>query len=129
MKKILIIDDEPDITEIVNLFSLKLGYQTDVSHSGDGILDKLSMNDYWAVFCDLKMPGLNGLEIFDKITETSAALSQRFVLLTGAILDPNTEAKVTKKNILFFRKPFNFEDFKKLVLALEHRHNGQGPLQ
>lgn len=119
MKKILVVDDEPYITEIMNEFARKLGYETDVSHSADVTLDKIRQNEYWAVFCDLKMPGMNGLEVFDKIRELKANLTRRFVLLTGAIPDSGTESVLTEKNILLLRKPFNFQEFSSLLRTLE----------
>lgn len=119
MKKILIIDDEPNITHIIELFAGRLGYSTDISHTGDAGVEKVKNSDYWAVFCDFKMPGLNGLEIFDKISELSSNLSRRFVLLTGAIPDKKTEAQLTEKKILLFRKPFNFNEFSNLFSVLE----------
>ena len=119
MKKILVVDDEPYITEIMNEFARKLGYETDVSHSSDVTLDKIRHNEYWAVFCDLKMPGMNGLEVFDKIRELRSGLTRRFVLLTGAIPDSSTESVLTEKHILLLRKPFNFQEFSNLFSKLE----------
>lgn len=119
MKKILVVDDEPYITEIMNEFARKLGYETDVSHSADVTLDKIRNNEYWAVFCDLKMPGMNGLEVFDKIRELKAGLQRRFVLLTGAIPDSGTESLLAEKSILLLRKPFNFQEFTTLFKTLE----------
>lgn len=119
MKRILVIDDEPYITEIMIHFAQKLGYETDVSHSGDTTIRKIRENDYWAVFCDLKMPGLNGLEVFEKIREIRSDLSQRFVLLTGAIPDSGTESVLSEMRIPLFRKPFNFQEFTNLLGSLE----------
>jgi DNA-binding response OmpR family regulator len=119
MKRILVIDDEPYITEIMIHFAQKLGYETDVSHSGETTIRKIRENDYWAVFCDLKMPGLNGLEVFEKIREIRSDLSQRFVLLTGAIPDSGTESVLSEMRIPLFRKPFNFQEFTNLLGSLE----------
>lgn len=119
MKKILIIDDEPYIAEIVKLFAAKLGYETDVTFSGDAIREKLKDGGYWAVFCDLLMPGLSGLDVYDVIKETEPDLSRRFVLLTASIPDRKTELALREKEIIFFRKPFNFKGFKDLFESLE----------
>ncbi|HAM52144.1 MAG TPA: hypothetical protein DCP92_16185 [Nitrospiraceae bacterium] len=119
MKKIFIIDDEPDITEIMSLFADQLGYTADVSPSGDDAVGKILLNDYWAVFCDLKMPGLSGLEIFEHVHPLKPEFWKRFILVTGAILDRETEETVKKKDIMVLRKPFNFETIKALFLQLE----------
>jgi DNA-binding response OmpR family regulator len=119
MKRILIIDDEPDITEIITLFADQLGYSADTCHSGDDAIKKFGDTDYWAILCDLKMPGLSGLEIYEKAQELSQELGKRFILVTGALLDKTAEDTVREKNIMCFRKPFNFETIKKLFLRLE----------
>lgn len=119
MKRILVVDDEPSITEIINLFAGKLGYAADASHSGESVMDKIERNDYWAVFCDLKMPGLNGLEVFDEVRNRNGDLAKRFVLLTGAVLDGKTESVLSEKKITLFRKPFNFKEFTRLFSLLE----------
>jgi response regulator RpfG family c-di-GMP phosphodiesterase len=119
MKRALIIDDEPDITEIVTIFSKHLGYLSDVSHSGDDAISKLINNPYWAIFCDFKMPGCNGIEMFHKIRELNPSLSRRFVLVTGAILDRKTNDFVKEKDIVVLRKPFTFNALKEVFSILE----------
>jgi len=119
MKRILIIDDEPNLTEIINAFAGRLGYVSDTAHSGETAMELLTKHDYWAVLCDLKMPGLNGLEIFDKIKAMNSETAKRFVLLTGALIDDKTEDAVTKNHIIIFRKPFNFQGIKDTFALLE----------
>jgi CheY-like chemotaxis protein len=119
MKKLLVIDDEPDITEIISLFAEQLGYPADICSSGHEAIGKVKGSDYWAVFCDLKMPGLNGLECFDAIEKSGSDLRKRFILMTGAILDKGTESAAAKKNIFIFKKPFNFEEIRALFARLE----------
>jgi two-component system nitrogen regulation response regulator GlnG len=119
MKKVLIIDDEPSIAEIVNLFCMQIGYSADAVHSGRSAMEKIRNNPYWAVFCDLQMPGLNGMEIYDKVKEVKADLSGKFVLLTGAMLDQEMEATVAEQKIKVLQKPFHFDGIRKLFSELE----------
>lgn len=119
MKKILIVDDEPDITEIIHRYAQKIGYSADTSHSWDDVLRQVESNDYWAIFCDLKMPGINGLEIFDRLQSRRSKRPQRFVLLTGMMLDRDTETMLAERNILLFKKPFNFREFTSMFTRLE----------
>jgi len=119
VKRTLIIDDEPDITEIVTMFAAELGYLSDVANSGDDAISKLACNPYWAVFCDFRMPLYDGIEIYRKAMELNPALSRHFVLITGAVLDKNTTDFVREKNILILRKPFNFVALKEIFMMLE----------
>jgi CheY-like chemotaxis protein len=119
MKKILIVDDEPNIAEIIRLFARRLGYSSDAADSGRSAMEKVGSNQYWAVFCDLQMPGLNGMEIYNRVKGLNSDLSDKFVLLTGSMLDQHTEAAIKKNNIRVLRKPFYFEGIKKIISELE----------
>jgi CheY-like chemotaxis protein len=119
MKKILIVDDEPSITEIIRLFATQLGYSSDAAHSGKTAMEKVGSNRYWAVFCDLQIPDLNGMEIYGKVKELNADLSGKFVLLTGSMLDQPMEVTIAEQNIRVLEKPFYFEGIKKIIPELE----------
>ncbi len=119
MKKILIVDDEPNITEILSLFAQQLGYSSDAVHSGESAVERIKSNQYWAIFCDFQMSGLNGLMFYDKVKELNADLCGRFVLLTGSVLDDHAEASVKKEKIRVLPKPFYFDGIKQVFHELE----------
>jgi CheY-like chemotaxis protein len=121
LKRILVIDDEPYITDIIQLFSERLDCIADAAHSVNAALEKLhaAHSDYWAVFCDLKMPGLSGLEIYHAVSDMKKNSPLRFALLTGSIPDDDVMDMVKEKKILYFRKPFTFQDFKSVMTELE----------
>jgi CheY-like chemotaxis protein len=96
-----------------------LGYSSDASNSGRAGIEKIKRNGYWAVICDLTMPGLNGIEIYHKVNALNSELSGKFILLSGSMLDQNTEAKIAEKKIRVLRKPFHFETIKELFSQLE----------
>lgn len=118
-KWVLIIDDEPNITEVIDFFAERLGYSSEAIFNGESALEKIKNGKYWAVICDLQMPGLNGLELYDRIKDINRELSRKFILLTGSILDRRIEEKVVEQNIKILRKPFYFEGMKKILSELE----------
>ncbi|MDA8090725.1 MAG: HDOD domain-containing protein [Nitrospiraceae bacterium] len=120
MARILIIDDDPEIAEILDLYADFLGYEADTASSGEEAIQKLAGNGFYnAIFCDLTLQGLNGFKIFDRISESDKELSGRFVLLTGATLDGEIERQVTARKIKVIQKPFNFDDIKASLESLE----------
>ena len=121
MKKILVIDDEPYITDIIRLFSERLDCIADAAHSVNDAMDKLHAadSDYWAVFCDLKMPGLSGLEIFNVVSDVKKNGPLRFALLTGSIPNDEVMDMLREKKIRYFRKPFTSQDFKSVMTEME----------
>lgn len=124
MKKVLIIDDEPDITDILSQFFSKLGYSADMSGSGADALDKIMQNDYSLVLSDFKMPGLSGIEVFEAIKEIDPLLCRNFILMTGMILDSCFETRVTEEKIMVLKKPFNFDDFDSIIKSIEDIQKG-----
>lgn len=119
MQKILIIDDDPTITEIMRLFVAKLGYSCDAAHSGKSALEKISANTYKVVVCDLQMPDQNGMELYERIYEVNPELAATFTLLTGSALDDVTEAKANERKIRVLKKPFYFDSIKNLLSEFE----------
>lgn len=61
--KILVIEDEPSIAEIVNLYLRRAGYTVEVMQDGQAALDSLSAGLPDLVILDLMLPGLDGLSI------------------------------------------------------------------
>jgi CheY-like chemotaxis protein len=119
VKTILIIDDEPSIAEIINFYAMEMGYSSDAAHTGNTAIEKIEKNGYWAVLCDYHMPGLNGMEIYDKVKALNSHLSRKFVLLTGTMFDQDIEETVAEERIKVLHKPFHFEGIKRILSELE----------
>ncbi len=119
-RRVLIIDDEPHVLEILRSFSETLGYVGDTASSGDEAIKMIAPGRHWAMLCDLKMPGINGVEIFERISQVDKNLSKRFVMVTGTIFEneisPHT---LLEKGVIFLRKPFLFKEMKNTFEILE----------
>ncbi|MCW3017656.1 MAG: hypothetical protein JWO02_4748, partial [Solirubrobacterales bacterium] len=62
-KRVLIVDDEPDVAELVAERLRDIGVHTDVAHSGAEALERLRAERYEALTLDILMPGMSGLEV------------------------------------------------------------------
>lgn len=119
MKKVLIIDDEADIVEILSNWIGEFGYESDNVSDVESAIKLLSENDYYAVFCDLKMPGKTGVDLLCYIEETFPALIRRFVLITGTIIDESLEARIQEQGAYILEKPFILKELKQIVNSFE----------
>lgn len=67
MSKILIIEDDPDIAELVSIHMIDTGFETEKVHDGKEGLIRAMEDNYELIILDLKLPGMDGLEICRKL--------------------------------------------------------------
>jgi DNA-binding NtrC family response regulator len=65
--RLLIVDDEPDTCENLSDIFTEFGYEVDVAHDGPSALKLVDRKVYDLALLDLKMPGMNGLELYREI--------------------------------------------------------------
>ena len=67
--RILVVDDEIGMCDFLRYLLEGEGYQVDDANSGIEALDKLRAGSYHLVLADIKMPGMDGLEMLRRIKE------------------------------------------------------------
>ncbi len=119
--RILIIEDEKKLANLLKTMLKKQGYTED--HLADGERAKrriqINYNEYDLVLLDLELPGKSGLEICKEIRE--ANISTPFLVLTG---DAKLESKVSLLNAGaddYLVKPFAFEELFSRIRAITRR--------
>ena len=68
-KKILVIDDEPDLTYTIKNILEDNGFEVDSFNDPILALDNYKANFYDLIILDIKMPKMDGFELYVKITE------------------------------------------------------------
>jgi DNA-binding response OmpR family regulator len=76
MKKILIVDDKPEIRSLIQVEMEEEGYAVIIAEGGLDALDKLDKADYGVdlVLLDIKMPDMNGLDVLNHIKQRKKEL-------------------------------------------------------
>src|SRR4029078_6630499 len=70
--RILIVDDEPDTCANLSDILTDLGYQVDTANDGYAALELVKKHPYAVALLDLRMPGMDGLELYRRMREISA---------------------------------------------------------
>ncbi len=70
--RLLVVDDEVDTCANLSDILTDLGYQVDVAYDGPSALKLVKTNAYEIALLDLRMPGMDGLELYRRIREVSA---------------------------------------------------------
>lgn len=63
MDRILIVDDENDIAELISDILEDEGYQTSIANDGNSAIEKVKKNDYDLILLDVMMPDISGTEV------------------------------------------------------------------
>lgn len=69
--KILIVDDDCNIAELISLYLLKEGYLTELAEDGDEAMDKFALFKPDLVLLDIMLPGIDGYEVCKRIRVSS----------------------------------------------------------
>jgi two-component system alkaline phosphatase synthesis response regulator PhoP len=91
-KRILIVDDEPDFSMIVQTYLEKEGFATEVAYNGVEGFEKIKANPPDAIVLDVMMPEMDGYELCAALKKDSAYANIPIVLLT-AVADRVTSTK------------------------------------
>lgn len=71
MKKILIVEDEKQLSDVMCLYLNKEGYSCDTAYDGNSAQELLDKNEYNIIILDVMMPGKDGWSLLRKIKSTS----------------------------------------------------------
>lgn len=118
--RILVVDDEPKICNLIEeLFKLE-GYQIDTSFSGAEALQMMKRYNYQMLLTDLKMPGIDGLKLIQKAKELNPDI--RTIMITGYITVETAVQSLRHGVDDYIKKPFNILELKKVVKRTLHTH-------
>lgn len=105
---IWIVDDDRSIRWVLEKALTKAGFENESFESGDGLLEKLKTSQPDAIISDIRMPGVDGLELLNQIQE---AFPQIPVIIMTAHSDLSSAVKSYKKGAFeYLPKPFDVED-------------------
>lgn len=118
----LIIDDEAGIRSILGRTLSRYGYE--VAEAGDGLegqqaLAGTTRSRLDVIFCDVRMPRLDGVELLGWMGDACPELLARTVLLTGDTVSDEVRATIARTGCRVLAKPFARRDLEQ-TLALIH---------
>jgi len=120
-KRILIVDDEPDLLELVSYTLRKDGHETVTAPDGLGALERLRRDSFDLAILDLMLPGMSGMEICRRLREHPRTSSLPVIMLTakGDVSDKVAGLNVGADD--YMTKPFSPRELSARVLALLRR--------
>jgi DNA-binding response OmpR family regulator len=121
MSRILIVEDDHDIAELVRLYLEKAGHVTDVALSGDDVVSRIRQEPPDLVILDVMLPGIDGLTICRAIrrSETTAAIPIIILSARGDESDRIHGLELGADD--YVTKPFSPKELVARVAAVERR--------
>ena len=123
--KILVVDDEPQITEIVEAFLVNAGHEVHISNDGKLAIQKAKEVRPDIILLDIMMPGIDGYSICNEIKSDPGLANVPVVFLTGKDMNEDMGRSFKVGGDMFIKKPFSCErllEIVNIILLSTSRH-------
>lgn len=118
MKKVLIVDDEEDIREVLAEFCEILGAVPFIAENGEEGLNIFKKEKLDLIISDLKMPDMDGFEFVEKIRKLDKNIP---IAIISGYIDEIHKNKIVEKGANFYiEKPFKIKDLKEIFDKINH---------
>jgi signal transduction histidine kinase len=113
--RILLVDDERSILDVIGDVLRMDGHQVETLTNGSAALGRLRQERFDVIVSDLKMPGMSGQELFQRLKELDSAMTRRLVFTTGDLASPETLSFLESTGNRYLQKPFDLNAVRRIV--------------
>jgi CheY-like chemotaxis protein len=114
----LVVDDAPDVTEMLSLLLQYAGYEVVTVYSGHQALDAALRESFDVVVSDIGMPGMNGYELAESLRASERYRATPLIAVTGFSMYDDRDRALASGFDAFLTKPVNPRDLISLVERL-----------
>ena len=112
-ERVLIVDDEESITELLKLI-LESRYRVTTVNDSLSALELILTMDYDLIISDIMMPRMNGIELYYEVKRMRPGMEKRILFISGA-MDGGFRGVVEEMGNVFLTKPFSLASFLEAV--------------
>jgi len=117
-KKILLVDDEDILLEMVRDDLLRHGYAVVTANNGEAALRELHAHQVDAICSDIKMPGMDGRQLFEWICASRPQYAHRVVFMTGDVINESLHYFLEQEHLTCLNKPFALRELRLAIKEL-----------
>ncbi|MBI5407627.1 MAG: cache domain-containing protein [Nitrospirae bacterium] len=114
-KKVLIIDDEPMLLDLLKAVIEEAGHEVDATSDARYALEKIRHAAYDLIICDMRMPHMDGKEFYREVEELSPGLQKKIIFSTGDVVNADTQSFLKQSGARWLEKPFTPTDLKRFL--------------
>jgi len=116
--RVLVVDDEPELAEVMRDMLESAGHEVAIAESGEVALELLATARFDAVVSDLRMPDMDGAGLWREVSARYPALARSMLFVTGDTLSPDAREFLRGARCASLDKPFSKADLLARVAEL-----------
>jgi len=121
--RILVVDDELTVVSMLSRI-LSEEHTIEAATSAETALELLDRQDFDVVLCDLLMPNMSGVDLYEEVSRRYPGLQERIVFMTGGAFTPRAAHFLSKVSNPRIEKPFNMKSLRRLMREMAARRHG-----
>ena len=114
-KSVLVIDDEEWILDLAGELLRSEGHTVAVAANGQRALELLARQKFDVIVSDWKMPGLNGIRLYEHLAATHPESAKRMLFMTGDVVSDTFQSFLSEHQLTCLSKPFAISEFRSAV--------------
>jgi CheY-like chemotaxis protein len=113
--RVLIVDDEPAIRNILARILSNQGHQPQTVSNGKDALALLRERPYDILVADLKMTGVSGIDLYNILKKKCPEMADRTIFITGDTMAEETNEFLASAGRPYLAKPFTPQEFLEII--------------
>ena len=114
-KTILVVEDEPAISEVCRRVLTSEGFRVEIAVNGLVAQNMIEKKQYDLCLIDIRTPQMNGKELYQWLKEKHQPLASRVIFTTGDVMSGDTETFLEQAACPFLPKPFTPDELKAIM--------------
>lgn len=115
VKRILVVEDEPEICKFCQRVLSGKVYEVDIAGNGKVAQDMIEKRQYSLFLIDIKLPLMNGRELYQWLKEEHPKQISKVIFTSGSVLGEDTQLFMEQTGRPFLPKPFTIDELKAIV--------------
>jgi putative two-component system response regulator len=118
-QRVLVVDDEESIRRAIGKFLRSRGFEVIAAESGVEALDQLAQQSFVLMLCDVRMPGLSGVEVVPRALQLDGELA---IMMLTAVNDAPTATEALSHGAMdYLMKPVELADLEQAIERALHK--------
>ncbi|GEM_PF-1658554 len=115
-RRVLVVDDETSIVTLLTTVLSKEGFEVEGVYDGRNALRRIESESFDHILLDIKMPDLDGKQIYQLVKNLNPHMAERIVFITGDASSPETFDFILETGNKYLKKPFTLQEIKAVLV-------------